>query len=98
MSVYNGLPYLQKSIDSILNQTYKDFEFIIIDDCSTDKTWNILSEYAQKDKRIRLFKNEENLGLTKSLNKGLKVVQGEYIARMDGDDIALPERFEKQIQ
>lgn len=96
-SVYNGLPYLRESIDSILKQTYTDFEFIIIDDCSTDESWKVLTEYAEKDKRIRLFKNEENLGLTKSLNKGLKLAQGKYIARQDADDISLPERFEKEF-
>lgn len=98
MSVYNGLPYLQESVDSILNQTYKDLEFIIIDDCSTDNSWIVLSEYAKKDERIKLFKNEKNLGLTKSLNKGLKLAHGKYIARQDADDISFPQRFEKQVK
>ena len=97
MSVYNGLPYLHESIESILNQTYTDFEFVIIDDCSTDKSWSILEKYATQDSRIKLYQNEHNLGLTKSLNKGLKLAQGEYIARQDADDISLPERLQKQV-
>ena len=97
MSVYNGSRYLQKSLESILNQTFTDFEFIIIDDGSTDNTWEILTKYADQDQRIKLFKNEENIGLTKSLNKGLILAQGEYVARQDADDISLPERFEKQV-
>jgi glycosyltransferase involved in cell wall biosynthesis len=97
MSVYNGSTYLQESIDSILNQTFTDFEFIIIDDCSTDQSWEILQEYADRDTRIRLFQNQQNLGLTKSLNRGLTLAQGKYIARQDADDIALPDRFQKQI-
>lgn len=97
MSVYNGSSYLIESIESILNQTFSDFEFIIINDCSTDSTWDILTAYAQKDNRIKLFNNEENIGLTKSLNKGLKLARGEYIARQDADDISLPKRLEKQV-
>lgn len=97
MSAYNGSRYLCESIESILNQTFTDFEFIIIDDGSTDSTWKLLTEYADKDQRVRLFKNEENIGLTESLNKGLKLAEGEYIARQDADDVSLPERFEKQV-
>ncbi|WP_017318943.1 glycosyltransferase family 2 protein [Mastigocladopsis repens] len=98
MSVYNGDQYLRESIESILNQTFTDFEFIIIDDGSVDCSWQILSEYADKDRRVKLFKNEENIGLTKSLNKGLKLAKGEYIARQDADDVSLPERFNKQVE
>jgi len=97
MSVYNGDRYLKESIESILNQTFTDFEFIIIDDGSSDSSWDILTEYASKDRRVRLFKNEENIGLTQSLNKGLRLAKGEYIARQDADDISLPARFEKQV-
>lgn len=97
MSVYNGSQYLRQSVDSILNQSFTDFEFIIIDDYSTDNTWEILTEYVEQDRRIKLLKNQENLGLTKSLNLGLKLARGEYIARQDADDISLPKRFEKQI-
>ena len=97
MSVYNGSDYLRESIESILNQTFDDFEFIIINDSSTDNTEEILNEYAQKDHRIKLFNNKENIGLTKSLNKGIRLAQGEYIARQDADDISFPKRFEKQV-
>jgi glycosyltransferase involved in cell wall biosynthesis len=97
MSVYNSAPYLKESIESILYQAFTDFEFIIIDDGSSDRSWEILTEYENRDQRVRVFKNEENIGLTKSLNKGLKLAQGEYIARQDADDVAFPERFEKQV-
>jgi glycosyltransferase involved in cell wall biosynthesis len=96
MSVFNGEKYLREAIDSILNQTFKDFEFLIINDCSTDGTAEILGSYH--DPRIRIVYNEENIGLTKSLNKGLKLAKGEYIARMDADDISLPERLQKQVE
>lgn len=95
MSVYNGEKYLREAIDSILNQTFSDFEFLIIDDASTDMTPKILQSYD--DPRIKIVRNIENLGLTKSLNIGLKEAKGDYIARMDADDISLPERFEKQV-
>ena len=96
MSVFNGSTYLRESIESILNQTYTDFEFIIINDCSTDNTEKIIEEYSHIDKRIVPLKNQENIGLTKSLNKGLIKARGKYIARQDDDDIALPERLEKE--
>src|SRR2546423_3328873 len=95
MAVYNAEKYLGEAIESILNQSFSDFEFIIIDDCSTDGTADILHSYP--DPRIHLFKNDKNLGVTRSLNKGLDVARGEYIARMDGDDVSLPERLEKQV-
>lgn len=98
MSVYNGTIYLQESLESILNQTFTDFEFIIIDDKSTDNTWEILTEYNRRDSRIKLFKNAENMGLTKSLNKGLKQALGDYIARQDADDVSLPDRFKLQTR
>lgn len=97
MSVYNGSRYLRESIDSILNQTFSDLEFIIIDDCSTDDSRDIISEYAEKDQRIVLITNPKNIGLTKSLNKGLKIAKGEYVARQDADDISLPNRLAKQV-
>ena len=98
MSVYNGEKYLKEAIESILNQSFKDFEFIVVDDGSTDKTPEILENYAKQDQRIKIITNSENIGLTKSLNKGIKVSKGEYIARMDDDDIAMPERIKKQIE
>lgn len=93
MSVYNGSRYLWESIGSILSQTFTDFELILINDCSTDNSWEIINEYAKKDERIVLVNNQENIGLTKSLNKGLKIARGEYIARQDADDISLPDRL-----
>ncbi len=95
MAAYNAEKYLKEAIDSILNQTYTDFEFIIIDDGSIDKTASIIASY--KDKRIKYHKNKKNEGLIFSLNKGLDLAHGEYIARMDADDISLEDRFEKQI-
>lgn len=94
MSVYNGMPFLKEAVQSILNQTYKDFEFIIVDDASTDGTWKYLN--SLQDQRIKLIKNSKNLGLASSLNIGMKAAKGEYIARMDADDISLPDRFEKE--
>jgi glycosyltransferase involved in cell wall biosynthesis len=95
MSVYNGASYLRESVDSILKQIFTDFEFIIIDDGSTDQTAKILDGYT--DSRIVRIKNEKKIGLAASLNKGIALACGEYIARMDADDISLPERLEKQI-
>jgi glycosyltransferase involved in cell wall biosynthesis len=97
MSVYNDEKYVSLAIDSILKQSFEDFEFIIINDGSTDRTLEILKEYEQKDSRIVLI-NQENKGLTKSLNIGIKKAKGKYIARMDSDDISHPQRFEKQIE
>lgn len=100
MSVYNEpVEWMCQSIDSILNQTFSDFEFIIIND-KPDRVENkqLLDEYASKDPRIVIITNEQNIGLTKSLNKGLDIAAGEYIVRIDADDISLPERFEKQVR
>jgi len=94
MAVYNGEEHLREAIESILGQAFRDFEFLIIDDASTDSTREIILSRA--DPRIRLLKNETNLGLTKSLNIGLKAATGEYVARMDADDVSLPERLERQ--
>jgi glycosyltransferase involved in cell wall biosynthesis len=94
MSVYNGERHLSEAIESILVQTFSDFEFIIIDDGSTDGTPTILKGY--NDARIVLIRNQRNIGLACSLNKGLALAQGEYVARMDADDVALPHRFEMQ--
>ncbi|MDD4156501.1 MAG: glycosyltransferase [Methanosarcinaceae archaeon] len=96
MAVYNSEKYLNESIQSILTQTYKDFEFIIINDCSTDNSFGIIEDYINKDNRIVLINNMVNLGLTKSLNLGIKKAKGKYIARIDADDIALPERLQIQ--
>ena len=95
MSVYNGEKYLREAIESILAQTFADFEFLIINDGSTDSSRDIILSYS--DARIRLIDNEEKIGLTKSLNKGISLARGKYIARMDADDISMPERIEKQV-
>ena len=97
MPVYNGEKYIKDAIESILNQTFTDFEFLIIDDGSTDKTPDILKEYAQRDSRIRLERNEQNLQIAATLNKGLSLATAPLIARMDADDISLPERLEKLV-
>ena len=97
MSVYNGEKFLSEAVESILNQTFRNFEFLIIDDGSTDTSFQILSTYAAQDERVRIVRNDENVGLTRSLNKGLELSNGEYIARMDSDDISLPERLSSQV-
>lgn len=96
MPVYNGEKFLHESIESILSQTYTDFKFIIINDGSTDSTEEIILSYS--DKRIQYVKNEKNLNLIHTLNKGLSLVGTKYVARMDADDISLPERLERQVQ
>lgn len=98
MSVYNGEKYLSEAIESILVQTLTDFEFIIVDDGSSDTSCKIIEEYQKKDNRIILIRNEKNLGLTKSLNKAIKIAKGDYIARMDADDFSLKDRLEKQLE
>lgn len=97
MPVYNGEPFLRLSLDSLLAQTFTDFEIILINDCSTDQSPVIMQEYANKDSRIKIFHNEVNMGLTKSLNKAIRVSSGEYIARMDAGDTSEKTRFEKQV-
>lgn len=90
MTTYNGARYLKEQLDSILTQTEEDFELIICDDCSSDDTIKILSEYAKNDSRIHFFKNEENLGFTKNFEKVISKCNGNYIALSDQDDIWLP--------
>lgn len=97
MAVYNGMPYLPEAVQGILGQTYSDFEFIIIDDGSTDESFGWLEAVSRDDNRIVLLRNKENRGLTPTLNRGLSQATGTYIARMDADDIALSDRFEKQV-
>ena len=98
MSVYNGERHLAEAIDSILSQSMSDLELIVSDDGSIDGTSRILEEYGAKDERVRLVRNERNLGLTRSLNRGLSLAQGEYFARQDADDISLPERLAIQVR
>jgi len=97
MPVHNGEPFLSDAVESILNQSYSDFELILIDDGSTDKTYEILQQFVQMDPRIKVFRNHSNLGLTKSLSSGLEKCRGEFIARHDADDLSEPERFACQI-
>ena len=95
MSVYNGMPYLEEAARSILHQTYKNFEFIIVDDASKDKSWQFVRNL--KDKRIKVIRNKKNLGLAASLNLALRLAQSDFIARMDADDISLSKRLETQL-
>lgn len=96
MAAYNEERLIREAVDSILNQSFGDLEFIIVNDCSTDKTPEILSEY--NDSRIVLVNNEANIGLAKSLNIGIGHAKGELIARMDADDVSLPERLKLQYE
>ena len=95
LPAYNAEKFLREAIDSILGQTYKNFELIVLNDGSTDRTEDIILAYD--DPRIRYVKNEKNLKLIKTLNKGIDLAKGEYIARMDADDISLPRRFEIEV-
>jgi glycosyltransferase involved in cell wall biosynthesis len=97
MPVYNGEAFLAEAIESILNQTFADFEFIIVDNGSTDKTPEILSRYASRDARIRVHQQEER-GVGPSYDLAISLAKGRYIARMDSDDIALPTRFQQQFE
>src|SRR6185295_3491651 len=95
MSVYNGEKYLKEAMESILNQSFPDFEFLIFNDSSTDSGREIILSF--NDPRIVLVDNEKNIGLTKSLNKGLSLAKGKYIARMDADDISDAGRLNEQV-
>lgn len=95
MSVYNGQRWLPDSIESVLNQTLSDFEFIIVNDGSIDQSLSTLNSYASRDRRIRVF-NKSNTGLADSLNIGISSARGDWIARIDADDISLPTRLQKQ--
>lgn len=96
LSVYNDDKNIKTSIDSILSQSYKNIELLVMDDCSTDKTYDILKDI--KDRRLRIFRNKDNKGLTKSLNILIKKSKGQILARQDSDDISLPTRLEVQFQ
>lgn len=98
MCAYNSEKYIAESIESILNQTFADFEFIIINDASTDKTEEIIKTYQSKDSRVKLLQNKYKKGISGAANTGLDAAQGEFIARMDSDDISLPTRLEAQIK
>ncbi len=96
MPVYNAQRYVAKAVDSILHQTLGDFELLIVDDGSTDRSLKILQRYAAQDDRIRLI-SRPNTGYVRALNQMLALAQGEFVARMDADDVALPDRFAKQV-
>src|SRR4051794_12100877 len=97
MSVYNAGAYLRDAVESVLAQTVGDFEFIVIDDGSTDESPHMLRDYASRDPRIRLTVRE-NKGLTVTLNEGIDQARGEFVARMDCDDVCVPSRFDKQLR
>lgn len=97
MPVYNDELYVGKAIESILNQTYKNFEFIIIDDGSTDHSLEIIKRYQYQDGRVRIFSLRKNMGISYALNLGIQKARGKYIARMDSDDISLPRRLATQV-
>lgn len=87
LASYNGAKYICEQLDSILAQTYQDFELIVCDDCSTDSTWQILEEYARRDSRIKVFRNDTNLGFKKNFEKAVLLCKGDYVALSDQDDI-----------
>lgn len=97
LSIYNGADRLAQSLDSIFTQTWSDFEVIAVNDASTDETGRILKSWQAQHPRLRIVTNETNLGLTRSLNRGLRCARGAYIARQDADDIWLPQKLEKQM-
>lgn len=97
MSVYNGGEFLEETMESIAAQTFSNWECVVIDDCSVDATPDILARWARRDERIRVSRNPENLRLAASLNRGLELARGRYVARVDADDICTPDRLEKQV-
>jgi len=97
MPVYNAGNFLVEAVESILNQTFSNFEFIIVDDASTDNSWEILKRFSKKDKRIKLFKNKKNLGVSATANLAISKADGQYLVRMDADDISFPHRLHEQV-
>ncbi len=95
MTTYNGSQFVKETIDSILNQSFSDFEFIIIDDNSTDETFEIIKGY--NDRRLRIYRNSQNLGVGATRNRGINLANGDYLAYTDQDDISLPQRLERQV-
>lgn len=98
MSVYNEEERVKKCINSILNQDYKNFEFLIVDDFSEDNTLEVLNKFSREDSRIKIFKNKSNLGLTKNLNFLIKKSSGDFVARQDADDTSKQDRIKKQVK
>lgn len=97
MPVYNGSPFLQESIESVLTQTYKNFEFIIVDDKSIDDSLQVLNTISQSDKRIKVYRNKKHMGVGYTLNLAIAKAKGIYLARMDADDIMATNRLQKQV-
>lgn len=97
MPVYNGDHFLRDAVDSILSQSFRDFQFVVVDDGSTDGSTDILLDYASKDARVLYHRQPKNMGLVAALNDGIALSSGEYIARMDADDISMPDRLSKQV-
>lgn len=97
MPVYNAGTFLVEAIESILKQTYKNFEFIIVDDASTDDSWKILRKFRKKDKRIKTYRFQENVGVSQTVKYAIEKSKGKFLARMDADDIAHPQRLEKEL-
>lgn len=95
--LFNGAKYIGETIESVMTQTDNDWELIVIDDCSIDKGDLIVEKYCQKDSRIKLLRNEENLGPAETRNRGIKAAKGRFIAFLDGDDLWLPNKLEKQL-
>ena len=98
MGTYNGEQTLDTAIQSICNQTFTDWEFIICDDCSTDRTWEIISQWEKKDSRIKGIRNSKNMKIAASSNRCIALAKGKYIAKMDDDDVSYPERLEKEVR
>lgn len=98
MPVYNAQRFLKQAIDSVLNQSYSEFELILVDDCSTDNSFEILCEYEQKDSRVRVFKNEKNRGVSFTRNFGVSKAKGDYIALIDSDDMWTFDKLQKQLE
>src|SRR5579864_8737730 len=95
LAVHDGEPYVHEAVRGVLKQTFREFEFLVVDDASTDNTVAIVDSFA--DPRIRILRNEHNLGQVPSLNRGLLEARGEYVARIDADDVSLPRRLERQV-
>ena len=95
---YNCVKFIAETIESVLAQTYQNWEMIIVDDCSTDGSYEIALKYAEKDKRIKIFRMDHNSGAAYCRNKGIELSKGEYIAFLDSDDLWMPEKLEKQVE
>lgn len=98
MPAYNAEAFVREAIDSVLNQTYDNLELIVIDDCSTDNTFNLISQIGKTDSRIAVYRNEKNQGVAETRNRGFELAQGDYVALLDSDDVWRKEKLEKQLE